>query len=171
MYSQSSLGRTPQRRKSRASRWRRVRLAPNLLGGRDADADCQKNQGRITTSWQLLSFECRGHLHLTRPQSAGAHPRFWDAGHLRFGGLLGVPPSNCKEGEYATGEIRLALALCTAVHPHNFTREWRVKGISADLTDCSSKPGDISGSCYREISSTDAVRTGSDVLHYSAVES
>jgi hypothetical protein len=63
-----------------------------------------------------------------------------------LGGLLGVPlPSDCKEGDYVTGKIRLDLALCTVVHPHDLTRKWRVNEISADLTDYSSKPGDISG--------------------------
>ena len=89
-----------------------------------------------------------------------------------LGGLLGVPlPSDCKEGDYVTGEIRLDLALCSVVHPHDLTRKWRVNGISADLTDYSSKPGDISGPCYQDVASTDAVRAGSYVLHCSAVES
>jgi hypothetical protein len=88
-----------------------------------------------------------------------------------LGGLLGVPlPSDCKEGDYVTGKIRLDLALCTVVHPHDLTRKWRVNGISADLTDYSSKPGDISRPCYQEVSSTDGVWAGSYVLRCSAVE-
>ena len=67
-----------------------------------------------------------------------------------------------------TGKIRLDLALFTVVHPHDLTRKWRVNGIPADLTDYSSKPGDISGPCYQEVSSTDGVRAGSCVLHCSA---
>lgn len=87
-----------------------------------------------------------------------------------LGGLLGVPlPSECKEGDYVTGEIRLNLALCTVVPPHDLTRRWRVDGISADVTNYSLKPGDISEPCYQEVSGTDAIRAGSYVLHCSAV--
>ena len=106
------------------------------------------------------------------PTQAGCILDFGMQAISELGGLLGVPlPSECKEGNYVTGEIRLELALSTVVHPHNLIRKWRVEGISADLTSYRSKPGDISGPCYQEVSGTDAVLAGSYVLHCSAIES
>ncbi len=89
-----------------------------------------------------------------------------------LGGLLGVPlPQGCREGDYVTGEVRLDLDLCTAVHPHDLSRQMRVNRISADLTDFSLYPGDVAKVRYREVSGTDVVRAGSYVLHCSAVDS
>jgi hypothetical protein len=106
------------------------------------------------------------------PNQAGCILDFGMQAISESGGLLGVPlPSECKEGDYVTGEIRLNLALCTVVHPLDLTRKWRLEGISADLTHYRSKPGDISGPCYREVSGTDAVRAESYVLHCTAIES
>jgi hypothetical protein len=106
------------------------------------------------------------------PTQAGCILNFGMQAISELGGLLGVPlPSGCKEGDYVTGEIRLDLALCTVVHPHDLTRKWRVDGISADLTDYSLKPGDISEPRYQEASGTDAVRAASYVLHCSVIES
>jgi hypothetical protein len=106
------------------------------------------------------------------PSQAGCILDFGMQAISEMGGLLGVPlPSEYREGDYVTGEIRLELPLCTVVHPHNLIRKWRVEGISADLTDYSLTPGDIARPCYQEVSGTDAVRAGSYFLHCSAVES
>jgi hypothetical protein len=105
------------------------------------------------------------------PNQAGCILDFGMKAISEVGGLLGVLlPSDCKEGDYVTGEIRLDLALCTVVHPHDLDRKWCVEGISADLTDYRSKPGDISGPCYQEVSSTDAVRAPSYVLRCTVIE-
>jgi hypothetical protein len=86
-----------------------------------------------------------------------------------LGGISGVPlPPGCKEGDYVTGEVRLDLALCTAVHPHHLVHRWRVNRISADLTDFCYYPGDLLEVRYQETSGTDAVRAGSYVLHCSS---
>jgi hypothetical protein len=84
------------------------------------------------------------------------------------GGILGVPlPPGCQEGDYVTGEIRLELPLCTDVHPHDLAHRWRVNRISADLTNFSSYPGDVSEVRYLDVVGTDSVRAGSYVLHCS----
>ena len=89
-----------------------------------------------------------------------------------LGGLLGIPlPPECEEGDYVTGEIRLDLALCTVVHSHQITCKWRVGEISADLANYGSKPSDVCGSRYQQISGTDAVRAGSYVLRCSVIGS
>jgi hypothetical protein len=105
------------------------------------------------------------------PSQAGCILDFGMEAISEMGGLLGVPlPSECKEGDYVSGEIRLELPLCTVVHQHNLVRKWRVEGISADVADYSLKPGDISRPRYQEVCGTDSVRAGSYVLHCSAVE-
>ena len=79
------------------------------------------------------------------------------------GGLVGVPiPPKCNVGDYVTGEVRLNLALCTVVHPHDLSCNWRVEGIFADL-------GVFSEPRYQEVSGTDAVRAVSYVLQCSSV--
>jgi hypothetical protein len=104
------------------------------------------------------------------PSQAGCILDFGLQAISEVDGLLGVPlPSECKEGDYVTGEIRLELPLCTVVHPHNLVRKWHVEGISADVTGYSLTPGDISRHCYEEVSRTDVVRAGSYVLHCSLV--
>ena len=86
------------------------------------------------------------------------------------GGLLGIPlPPGCQEGDYVTGEVRLALPLCTTVHPHDLGYRWRVNRVSADLTDFRSLPGDVFGVRYRDVPGTDSVRAGSYVLHCSCL--
>ena len=88
-----------------------------------------------------------------------------------FGGLLAIPlPAGCKEGDYVCGDIRLELALCTAAHPHNLIRRWRVNRIYADLTNFQLTPGDISRVRYQEVSGTDAIRAGSYILHSSTTD-
>jgi hypothetical protein len=105
------------------------------------------------------------------PGQAGCILDFGMKAISEAGGLLGVPlPSDCKEGEYVTGQIRLNLPLCTVVHPHDLTRSWRVEGISANLTGYNSYPVDTSVSCYQEVFSTDAVRAPSYVLRCTAIE-
>jgi hypothetical protein len=105
------------------------------------------------------------------PTQAGCILDFGMKAISEMGGLLGVPlPSECKEGDYVTGEIRLDLALCTVVHPHDLTRKWYVERISANLTDYRDTPGDISEPRYQDVLGTDAIRAGSYVLHCSVVE-
>jgi len=106
------------------------------------------------------------------PSQAGCILDFGMQAISEMGGLLGIPlQPECKEGDYVTGEIRLELPLCTVVHPHKLIRKWRVEGISADVADYCVTPGDISKPCYQEVPGTDAIRTGSYVLHCSAIES
>jgi hypothetical protein len=83
-------------------------------------------------------------------------------------GILGVPlPPGCQEGDYVTGEVRLDLPLCTAIHPHNLAHRWRVNRISADLTPFVDYPGDASEVRYQEVVGTDTVLAAYYVLHCS----
>ncbi|MGO4213429.1 hypothetical protein AB4Y89_21060 [Terriglobus sp. 2YAB30_2] len=81
------------------------------------------------------------------------------------GGILEVPlPPGCQEGDYVSGEIRLVLPLCTAVHPHNLFHRWRVNRISANLAPFMNHPGDISEVRYQDVSGTDSIQAGSYLL-------
>jgi hypothetical protein len=85
-----------------------------------------------------------------------------------LGGILGIPlPPGCQKGDYVTGEIRLELPLCTAIHPHDLGHRWRVNRVFADLTDFRSSPGDVSEPLYQDVPGTDSVKSGSYVLHCS----
>ena len=85
-----------------------------------------------------------------------------------LGGIPEIPlPPGCQEGDYVTGEVRLDLPLCTAVHPHNLDQRWRINRVSADLTNFMYHPGDISEARYQDVPGTDSVRAGSYVLHCS----
>ena len=79
-------------------------------------------------------------------------------------------PEGCQEGDYVTGEVRLELPLCTAVHPHDLRSRWRVNRVSADLTNFSYYPGDIAQSFYQDVLGTDSVQAGSYVLYCSQLD-
>lgn len=110
-------------------------------------------------------------IYISRdPTQAGCIIDFGVQAISEMGGLLGLPlPSECEVGDYVSGEIRLDLALCTVVHPHDLTRKWRVEHIYADLSNYTDKPGDTARSRYQDVPATDTVRVGSYVLHCSAV--
>jgi hypothetical protein len=86
--------------------------------------------------------------------------------------LLGIPlPPGCEEGDYVAGEIRLELPLWTEVQPYNIRRRWRVNRITADLANFSLYPGDLGKVDYQDVLGTDSVKSGSYVLHCSALNS
>jgi hypothetical protein len=82
----------------------------------------------------------------------------------------------CKQGDYVTGQISIGLPLCTEMVPEEVLKtlahKWRVNRISADLTPYVEQPDqpscrDKSQILYREVRSTETVKTHTYILHCS----
>jgi hypothetical protein len=97
---------------------------------------------------------------------------------IRAIGPHALLPSECKDGDYVTGEIAIGLPLCTDIVPQEvlltLKRGWHVNRISADLTPYISHPDDpkwqvrdISRVCYEQVPATHSVKARSYILHCS----
>jgi hypothetical protein len=78
-------------------------------------------------------------------------------------------PSDCRTGDFVTGEIGLRLPLVTEVGPEEEFKKlayrWRINRISADFTPYVNNRRDESRIEYLEIPSTASVKASSYVLH------
>ena len=90
-----------------------------------------------------------------------------DFGITAIGPLFAMPlPSNCKEGNHVTGEVRLEFPLCTDIQPYDVSHTWQLNSITAELP--SSDLNDASGP---EILNTGSLKADSYILHCSHVSS
>jgi hypothetical protein len=99
---------------------------------------------------------------------------------IRAIGARDLLPSDCKDGDFVTGDIAIGIPLSIDIVPEDVVQtlknSWQINRISADLTPYISHPDDSTGKWqirdtsrirYEQVSSTRTTVAPSHVLHCS----